>query len=168
MQFERAAIMSEPSSKPLATYTEARFDGTRQFELFADRIRVTGAATLQSRVDTTIPLSRIHPQVIKLWVRNRVFWVGTWIATIGLISATLLVKGFNVDPFSYAPGALGVIGMSGIALCLATARMVEFARFESDAGVAVLDIARQGPDVERFDQFIEQVLNKTITARRPA
>ena len=152
-------------STPIATYREVRFDGKRQFDLFADTIRVRGAATMQSDVDTTIPLKRIDPRLIKLHIRNKMFWGGLWMFMVGFIGAAILVGGFQLDPFGIAPGLVGIIGVTGVILCCATFRKCEFARFESDAGLPVLDIARSGPDKSTFDEFVGRVLQQIRSTR---
>lgn len=150
---------------PIATYREVRFDGKRRFDLFSEEIRVSGSVTMQSDLDTTIPLSRMDPRLIKLRVRNNVFWVGLWMAIAGFVGAVILVEGFRLDPFGIAPGLIGSIGVAGIALSCATLRKTEYARFESDAGVPVLDIARSGPDVASFNDFVDRLLKQIRDCR---
>src|SRR5262249_12666342 len=128
-------------------------------------IRVSGSRTLQSNVDTTIPLSRIDPRVIRLHIRHPAFWWGFGGALVSFIACEVLVSGFKLSPFESAFGLLFGVGLSGVALCLATLRKTEFARFESDAGVPVLDIARAGPDRERFDDFVNRLLEQIRAAR---
>jgi hypothetical protein len=155
----------ETRAAPLATYKEVRFDGKRLFELNTDSIRVAGSTTFQSSVDTTIPLNRIDPRVARLQIRHSAFWGGLIVAVVGFIAYEVLVSGFGLDRFAKAPGLLLGLGLVGVALCLATARKTEFAQFESDAGVPVLNIARAGPERHDFDAFVRQVLEQICKAR---
>ena len=158
-------MSEEHLTPPLATYREVRFDGKRLFELHADSIRVAGSRTFQSNVDTTIPLSRIDPRVIRMHVRHGSFWAGLCLAVVGFFGYEILTAGFKLNPFEFPAGLPLGLGVTGIALCLATARKVEFARFESDAGVAVLDIARAGPDRAKFDEFVSKLQDQVRSTR---
>jgi hypothetical protein len=53
----------------------------------------------------------------------------------------------------------------GLLLLLPNIRPVEFAQFRSDAGVAVLDVKRIGPQSPEFDDFVG-LLVKRIQAVR--
>ncbi len=46
---------------PIATYSEVRFEASRTFRLFADRIVIRGKETLASDGETGIPLSLLEP-----------------------------------------------------------------------------------------------------------
>ena len=127
----------------LATYREAWFDCKRLIELNDDSIRVSGSATFQSEFDTSIPLVRIYPAVNRFRVRSRAFWAGMWLVIAGVVVPTVLVSGLKCNPLGVAPGLFYVFGISGVVFCLATLRKVEWARFQSDAGLAVLDIVRR-------------------------
>lgn len=151
--------------EPLATYREARFDGKRQFDLFDHEIRVRGSVGIGMKIDTTIPLRQLQSRVIRIWVRNQNFKSGLNVFAIGFISAIILIEGFSFEFYEFLPGLAGIVALSGLCLMAATAKKVEYARFESDAGVAVLDVARAGPDREMFDEFIE-VLQEKINACR--
>jgi hypothetical protein len=47
---------------PIATYSEVRFEASRSFSLFADRIVIRGKETLTSDGETGIPLSLLEPR----------------------------------------------------------------------------------------------------------
>ena len=156
-----------PDAPPIvARYREVRIDGKRHFELFNDAIRVHGTATFQSDIDTTIPLADIQPRIIRLRIRHRAFWTGLWITIGGTLGFITLVAGFQLDPMGLAPGLLGCIGAGGVLTSLATLRKVEFARFESKAGVAVLDVARAGPDKGSYDEFVARIMEQIEASQK--
>jgi hypothetical protein len=47
-------------------------------------------------------------------------------------------------------------------------RRIEFAQFRSQAGVAVLDVARAGPGRDEFDGFVDALVRQIQIARGPA
>jgi hypothetical protein len=64
---------------PIATYNETRFDGKRTFQLFEDKIVVTGKATLGGDFEIAIPLASLTPSVARSRSRHRLFFGGIWI-----------------------------------------------------------------------------------------
>jgi hypothetical protein len=152
----------------LATYREVRHDTKLVYELYEDSISIVGTKTFETDFETTIPLVRIYPAVSRLRQRHRTFWAGAWVAVIGFIVYGMLIHSFGYDPIAEGPGICFGIGVMGIAMSLATLKKVEFARFDSDAGVAILDIARSGPDSEHFVAFVNQVLEQVRIARDAA
>ena len=160
--------MPTESPPALASYREVRFDGKRHFELFADSIRIRGTVTLRSDIDTTIPLAEVQPRIARLRIRNSVFWGGLWLAVGGFTVSTILIAGFRFDPFTITPGLPGIMGMAGLALCVATFRKVEFAQFESRAGVPILDVAKAGPDRKSYDEFVSKIQERVEACQQKA
>ena len=149
----------------IATYSELRFDGKRTFKLVADAVIVSGSATLTSEFQARIPLSSLAPNYSTLRFRNRSFWTGLWMVVISVIVCTILVSGFHMSWETIPPGMVACIGMGGFLLCLATGRKVEFIRFTTQAGVVVLDLARSGPERDKFDDFIDALTKQIRVAR---
>jgi len=149
----------------IATYREVRFDGKRQFELSEEEIHVWGSINFQTDVDTTIPLKVIQPRVIRVRIRNVSFTAGVVCAGALLATRGVLVSGFGMEPLGEASQMLlaGIFG--SLALAAATIRKVEFARFVNDAEIAVLDVARSGPDAASFDKFVAQIVDQVRAAR---
>jgi len=152
--------------EPMAVYNEVRFDGKRRFELLSDAIHIDGSVILQSRFDTTIPLKQIAPHLTRLHIRHNLFWVGLLICIVALVACTTLVTGFDFGLSELVPTLLCAIAFSGLALSLATVRKIEFVRFNSDSGVAIIDIACSGPDRDRFEAFVNQVLEQIRTCKQ--
>lgn len=165
--------------EPLATYEEARFESRRQFELYPDRIRVVGQVQGIGRFDQFIVLSSLQPTVGRMWVRSRLFsWglCGLFIAACGMVSL-VLSGGYThlLNPSDGVP--LLVMGstcataaalVSGVFLTLLHARRVEFATFRTDAGVIGLDVARAGPRVAEYDEFVDLLADLIASCRGEA
>lgn len=151
--------------EPIATYKEVRFDGSRTFTLFPDKLLVRGKTTLHSDFDTTIPLRILDPNFDRMGIRNKSCSVGAWIATISFVTWTVLVKGFGMSFAAPGAGMIAMGGVAGLLLSAATFRKVEFLRFRNQSGLHVLDIARSGKDAEQLDSFV-QVLVKQIEASK--
>jgi hypothetical protein len=149
---------------PIATYRERRFDGKRTFELFADRVQIRGSTQLSSDFEISVPLKTLNPTPMRLRLRNKSFWAGTWMLLGSVIGSTVLFNALHVSYASPAFVLVAVVGAGGCALMLATARKVEFASFQSTAGVHVLDVARSGPDAGQLDAFVQLVVSGIQTA----
>ncbi len=157
-QLHGGKLLHPRMTQPVATYRERRFDGKRTFELFDDRVRIVGSTQLSSEFDFAVQLSSLNPEPMRMRFRNKGFWAGTWMLLGSIIGCTVLLSGMQASYASAAFVLVAVIGASGFALMLATARKVEFVGFQNSAGLRVLDIARSGPDAGRLDSFIELVV----------
>ena len=144
----------------IATYKAVWFDGRYRFNLFHDAIHVSGTAFLRGEEDVTVPLAGLQPRVDRLSIRSGSFWSGVLMATLGFVSYSVLVEGFDLDPLGSAPGLVGVIGLAGVLLALVTVRKTEFAQFVTDAGVPAVAIARSRRGGADFDGFVEKVLGQ--------
>ncbi len=143
----------------VATYSETRFSGQRDFTLYADRIRVTGKVFLKSDFDTTIQLARLNPDYSRLRIREAGFMAGVWLILISLLLSGILIAGFKF-PVEHPLVLLVLIQpVAGLVLCLATLRKVDFARFQNDDGIVVLDVARAGKTRSAFDPFIKALVD---------
>lgn len=140
----------------LATYDEKRFDGYRSFELLEDRIVVKGKASLGAEFEATVMLNTLqsHPSIVRS--RNTGFLQGVGMT---LITVILLQSGV-ISPLSYWGGLLIVFAIAGILLTLATLRKIEWAYFNSKAGVLALTIARVGKQTASYESFV-----KTLTVQ---
>ena len=149
-----------PGEPALATYRETRFDAKRVLELFGDHVRIRGSSLLGTDFDTTIALGQLQPRVTTLRVRNRAWGSGLLMASLSFFGWAILVLQFELEWSSFAPVLCAGLCIAGLLLVLATARKVEFARFEFSAGVPLLDIARSGADAGTFDEFVDRLLQQ--------
>jgi hypothetical protein len=137
----------------VAKYEERRFDGKRLFELFADRIVVSGGASLGARFEERVSLDTLTAVPDRLWTRPAGFWSGVGMAIV----FSLIPLGFESVLSSWWKGLFWVGCASGVLLALATSRRIEWAVFRNTSGVRVLAVARAGPNRDHFEPFIEAV-----------
>jgi len=151
--------------EPLAVYKEMRFRGRRVFTLFIDRIHVHGKVFFEKDFDLTIELIKLNPVCQKLWIRDQMFWVGMLLTVIPAIVAEILVSAFGIEWSNKAVGLMFCLAISGVLLCLATVRKVEFFCFVNNQGIPTLTIARSGKQKKDFDSFIEKLVSSIKDAR---
>jgi hypothetical protein len=155
--------------EPIATYEEARWELKRRFELFPDRVRVTGQGLRFGRFDETVSLSILRPIPNRQWVRGRPFRIGLGFLISAIIWAGLLAASWGRGALSQVEVLLvGLLGSVGLVMMGATARPIEFARFPTDAGPVALDIGRVGPGVQEFDEFVELVISRIQHCKAPS
>ncbi len=156
--------------KPIATYEEARFELRRRFALFPDRIRVTGKGLYLGRLDAVIPLSILHPDPARQWVRGQLFRYGLFALFVAACWAASLSLGGGPEALvrPWVVGVLGSLALVGLLVVLANIRPVEFARFQTDAGVIALDVGRVGRQAEGFDEFVDLLIEQIQGARPTA
>jgi hypothetical protein len=155
--------------EPIATYREARFELRRRFDLYPDRIRVTGKGLYIGRFDTVIPLSILNPEPNWVWVRGQLFRYGVLALIFAVCGVVGRLAGGGPEGLlsPWAIGVLGGVAWLGLMLTLANIRRVEFAAFTRKAGVTALDIGRVGPQNEDFDEFLDLLIAQ-IRAARPS
>ena len=149
---------------PIATYHESRFNRNCEFELYSDSIRVFGRNGYV-KFDTTFKLSQLDPNLERLWIHQPAAIVFGLFFMFGLVALWVFAVGLNrglSDPMSVAAGADAVFFF---VLALATGRMIELARFRSDAGVPLLDIGRAGKRRAEFDGFVSAVAERVAAAK---
>lgn len=156
--------------KLLASYRESRLELRRRFDLFPDTIHVYGGGLFYPRVDHRIRLALIYPGHGRTWVRGKFFAYGMWaLITVAITCAVNLAIGgiaFLTQPWFLI--VFGVMASFGLVLVAATIRPVEFATFHTDAGVAVLDVGRSGPQAAEFDEFIAYLIERIAASKAGA
>ncbi|MBK9099037.1 MAG: hypothetical protein IPM14_13125 [bacterium] len=141
-------------SDAIATYSERRFDGRREFTLFADKVAISGTTSLGPRFEMTVQLNSLVPVADRLWARSRGFWQGIVLAVVSAI----LALGFTEVLPQFWMGLLWVVAVGGVLLAAVTFRRVEWASFNNSAGTPVLTIAKVGPKREEFDRFVSAIV----------
>lgn len=79
-----------------------------------------------------------------------------------------MIHTFRFSQFDLITGMAGGMALISAMVAVITCKKIEYARFCSDAGVAILDIARSGPDIRLFDDFISGILRSSESARADA
>ena len=157
--------------EPIATYRERQWGFRRDLTLFPDHVRVEARWIDGRRATDRVRLASLDPAWFTLTRRHP--WCRAAIA-LTLVAggfAALIHYGRLLDAL---PGwslwlAVGVAA-AGILMAVATFPMTEYARFRA-AGrpeVVLFDVARAGPDRDRFDRFVEQVIERIDFARTAA
>ena len=115
--------------------------------------------------------ANLRPEPDKLWIRHKSFLLGVFMLLLSLAPFAVLARSFTDGSQAEKLGpCLGIgVGLSfvGFVICLKTFRKVEFARFQSHAGIVVLDVAYAGPDRARFRQFVELLVKQIRIAQEP-
>lgn len=149
-------------SESRANYREATSRGRRFFELFEDHIRVQVRSINVNSV-LNIPLSNLCPEPNRLFVRMFEFWVGLMLFVIGTIMTISMMAGDAMPVTLLSVIISSSCVVNGAAISAYCVRRVEFTQFVSHTGIAMLDVARSGPDRRRYDEFVA-MLKDTIAA----
>lgn len=149
----------------LATYSERRTDGRRQFSLFSHEILVVGHRFFGANYEVKIPLKSIEPTVSRIFVRSTLFLAGVILAASNVFICVLLLSLMLPWSFLILFIAFGIVGFWLIGI---TFKRVEFAQFRSQAGVVVFDVARSGPECQKFDEFVKILIQQIQAAKTAA
>jgi hypothetical protein len=151
----------------IATYTERHPQVARTFKLFPDRVEIH-AQWLVKSYDSTVPLASLKPAHREITVRNRHYKTAKMVFGLGLVLIAMAVYNHRPGQPLGSPLMFGgvVIMSAAIALMVRTYGKVVFARFNNQEDKPGLDIARIGPDKQRFDEFVAQVQKQIRAARR--
>lgn len=139
-------------------YRETRIEGRRSFELCDDGVRVRADLALGPSIDTMVRYDQLEPTITVIRMHHSMFWwctLGTPLFGIATI--------FTFQNFLFA------ISLCGLVVCFVVAvltrKRVEYARFCSPTGFALLDIARSGPDSKHFDQYVKNIQERIVLSK---
>lgn len=151
--------------EPIAEYAEKTFRTKKVLTLFPDKIKITGKVLLDREFDVEIELKNVSPVYQRIWQREKTFWGGVAISLLAAAALEILRTVWEL-PWSHpTSGLMAVFIMSGVLLCCATARKVEYYLFTNAAGASLFDVARAGKRKSEFDGFISQLV-ATINSLR--
>jgi hypothetical protein len=152
--------------EPLMTYAERRFEGTRTFQLFPDRVVIRGSEVLSAEYEQTVRLESLNAEFDHMWYRHPNFMHGIYLAVGSLIAVSVLHSGFGMSVGTYLGGMAAVGVITGLLLAFATRKKVEYAVFKTQAGVAGLSVARSGKQVRDYDAFVQRLVQQIRTCRQ--
>ena len=160
-----ARDVPEGSPAGTITYVEKTAGRRREFTLTGDSIRVQVTGLTSNHVDAILPLAMIQPRRLTVRRRQAPAWQG-----LALLAAACVLGTYARTPAPDIPKPLlwiltGFTAASGAAILAFLSRRIEYAMFQSDAGVAVLDMGRVGPSAAEFEPFVEAVIERTHAAR---
>ncbi|HEY2586211.1 MAG TPA: hypothetical protein VGI81_10655 [Tepidisphaeraceae bacterium] len=147
----------------------------RRFTISGDRLIIEARQFFGSESETTVLLRDINPMYNIVRVRSPMAGGGVLVfAIVFLVFALLPYVNATTGPLpslwqtlTHGPTAVCL----GVALIYAIVGLVNIRRIEHYQFVARgvrFDIARKGPDRDRFDAFIARLLARVQEARRPA
>ena len=149
--------MPASDTTPIATYNEHLPQVRREFTLHADRIVVDARWLFGRRHVRTIPFAELTPRTTRLTIRNRLVKRSILIGSLAVAAAVVFARpGYAEWMRTLSQVSWGVAGICG-ALAAFAFRKTPFVCFLRADGRPGLDIGRAGPDVARFDDFVEQV-----------
>ena len=151
-------------SEPLARYREARPNGRRQFELFADRVIVTSKSAKADSVITVV-LADLRPEPNLLRVRPKEFTVGLLmlVTSVGLGFFAILANVTESpldDKTKFCLSLAGGCFLVSLVIIWKTVRKIEFTQFVSNHGTPLLDIADAGPQRVGFRSFVDTLIGQ--------
>lgn len=151
--------------EPIARYSERRFEGRRDFQLFEDRVLVIAKDSMGNESESSVMLDSLVPVLSRGRARSSAF---SWAVMMVFIPLGLLQSG-TLDLYSYWGGMAFSICVAGVLVGIVTFRKIEWISLNSTVGILSLSIVKSGPDVASFDAFVERLLAQVIAAaERPA
>ncbi len=144
-------------------YNETRLDGKRVFKLAHDGVQVSADFVMGLSYETLVRYDQLDPTITVFRQHHKLFWPS--IIGIPLFATTtfVFVDSFNFSLFDFLPGLFAALTLISILVAMITRKRVEYARFCSSTGIPMLDIAKAGPDREKFDQYIAAIQNRIET-----
>lgn len=149
------------------TYNEVTLAGNRKYELYSDRIVISGVNTWSYQFEQTVLLTKISPEYIKVRMRPKLAWNSLTFSILTGLASIVLVYEFSIQSTA-VPGVLGIFSGSALIVAIATMKRVEYAQFCSEGYASVLlNVARSGPDRNRFDSFVQAIVIGIEQAEKP-
>ncbi|HEV2331363.1 MAG TPA: hypothetical protein VGY56_21485 [Verrucomicrobiae bacterium] len=150
----------------IATYSERRIDGRRQFSIYPHEIVIVGRARFGAHFEVRLPLKTIDSTVSRLFIRSTLFLAGMCMAVGCAFICIILASLSPAVSWSYwLVWVIIAFGIVGFVLAGLSFKKIEFAQFRSQAGVRVLDIARSGPEHHKFDEFVQTLIQQIQAAK---
>lgn len=155
-----------PTKKPLSTYHEGRLEGNRHFELFDDSIVVRGENYITNEFETRVSLLTLNPHFGWIKTRSAGFWLTVVVATGTMLLLSMPVMFLLRDTDYLLLGAV----LAAVATLLLTLGVfvpkIEFANFQNNQGIRILNIGRAGPDKARYEEFVKLVAEQIVRVRQ--
>ena len=144
----------------IASYTETTPHGRRTFHLHKEQIVVDGLWD-GMKYETTVMLESVRPLPDKLWYRDPAFRQGIWwlLASVFLFLVPTTVRFQDAILKWFVAFGIGAL-VGGVWICFRFRSRNEYARFVSTAGILLLDIGKAGLERDKFDGFIEQIVQQ--------
>jgi hypothetical protein len=125
--------------QPIDSYREKGFFGCRCFELFDDRVVVSGYQAFTHDSKLTVPLATLEPIISRLGIHEKIRLIGVVLFIVCGIGALSCVR----HPPIYAnPGfwVSGFFSLFGLFMLLRSFRRIEAVAFFTPAGSSAHDL----------------------------
>lgn len=146
-------------SAPLDSYNEVHPNHRRTFELFDDRIEIH-TKTVREEGHYVVLLKGLRAFPDQVYIRPRGFRLAVAVLLLGihcLIFSKYLSKFVEFERVICSSVALLFVG--GV-IAWKTFPKVEFKSFVTNEGGGAFDVARCGPDCQRFDHFVNAIVSR--------
>ena len=129
----------------------------RQFTLCPASVQITGTM-VGMRIDVEIELKDLSPKSRRAWVRTMHFrWASLALLLIGAPFIILLLAAPPVITV-YIVGGIGF--SASLLYFLISLRRIEVRSFMNRSGIVAFDMWRNGPERDRFLEFVQAVENQ--------
>jgi len=146
------------------SYREKAFFGYRLIELFDDHVVVSGYRAFGTDFKLNVPLRTLEPNISHLGIREQTRLIGL----ILFIGGTIGALAWESHPPIYRNVGFWVcsfFAVFGLVLLIRSFRRIETAAFYTSAGVARLTISRIGPDIGRYQDFVDHISSQIALCR---
>ena len=156
------------SGEALGTYRERTPGRRRQFTLFADRILVRQRTLFGTQFDVSIPIADLDPQTALLRIWPPALKPALTMLACGAGFVGFMVVADVLDTMTMQVWAAAALGLAGLIGAMLNRRRIEYVLFRARgrAEVTLLDVARAGPEVGRYDDFVHGIRRQVIAAQR--
>jgi hypothetical protein len=139
----------------------------RRLTLFKDCVKIVGTV-LGNPIEATVLLAELQATPNKAWIRTKHYH---WALALMLILSPILLLPFAVNPPNFILLIIGALMyLPAIWYFVQSQKRKECAFFLNRSGVVSLDLWRNGPDAERFAEFVaaieKQIRDQSVQPER--
>jgi hypothetical protein len=146
------------------TYTERRPGLRREYVLSGDCLVIRSKKLLGTRSEIPIALRHVNPVYAKIWTRNQGS-AKQLVTGLGFFFFLGFLLKYDIHPPSRITiGLFCGLGLIFIVQGLMHLRAIEHASFGHSGGPR-FDVARSGPDRDRFDAFVGRIVGRVNELR---
>jgi len=153
--------------QPIATYSTRSIEQKLAYTLFPDSLVVRySRGVLGPKGEERFPLATLDPAAARISYRRDVYITAGGI--IGGGSLLLILRLFRQSGIGWLLLGLAGIVLCGIALLYTGLRRVEYALFQTPAGVPAFYVHRFARDSAAFESFIDALTKQIRAAKETA
>lgn len=146
-------------------YRERQPGWRRRFTLAGDRLVIHSKKIFGTESEIPIALRYVDPVHARVWKSNRRGGLGSlFLAAVFAGLAFFMLRDSALRPSLIGIGIDAALALMCLVTGLLSLRRIEFASFGHSGGPR-FDIARSGPDRDRFDAFVARILDRVNELR---